>query len=109
MPKLFLLILIAVCAPLRAWAQTSAAADIEQLQKQMYQLYNKNDETAFLDVTNQLKDAAHKAGDEPTSPTAICISATRATTLPYSTASSYPWSPTPPLACGPSLISWARR
>ena len=64
MPKLILLLFIAVCAPLRAWAQTSAAADIEQLQKQMYQLYNKNDEAAFLDVTNQLKDAAHKAGDE---------------------------------------------
>ena len=33
------------------WAQTVVADDIEQLQKQMYQLYNKNDETAFVDIT----------------------------------------------------------
>ena len=48
------------------WAQTVVADDIEQLQKQMYQLYNKNDETAFVDITNKLKDAAQKAGDERT-------------------------------------------
>lgn len=48
------------------WAQSAAADDIAQLQKQMYQLYNKNDETAFVDITNKLKVAAQKAGDERT-------------------------------------------
>ena len=48
------------------WAQPAAADDIEQLQKQMYQLYNKNDETAFVDITNKLKEAAQKANDERT-------------------------------------------
>ena len=50
----------------QTWAQPVAADDIEQLQKQMYQLYNKNDEASFIDVTNRLKEAAQKAGDERT-------------------------------------------
>ena len=32
----------------------------------MYQLYNKGDEAAFIDVTNRLKETAQKAGDERT-------------------------------------------
>ena len=32
----------------------------------MYQLYNKGDEAAFIDVTNRLKVTAQKAGDERT-------------------------------------------
>ena len=48
------------------WAQSAAADDIAQLQKEMYQLYNKNDETAFVDITNKLKEAAQKANDERT-------------------------------------------
>ena len=66
MAKFILLVLLLVSGTLRTWAQPVATDDIGQLQKQMYQLYNKNDETAFIDVTNQLKDAAQKAGDERT-------------------------------------------
>ena len=66
MAKLIIFILFLVSGTLRMWAQPVDADDIGQLQKQMYQLYNKNDETAFIDVTNQLKDAAQKAGDERT-------------------------------------------
>ena len=66
MAKLILLMLLLVSGSLSTWAQPAAADDIGQLQKQMYQLYNKNDEAAFIDVTNQLKEAAQKAGDERT-------------------------------------------
>ena len=66
MKKLILLILILVSGMIPTWAQSAAADDIAQLQKQMYQLYNKNDETAFVDITNKLKVAAQKAGDERT-------------------------------------------
>jgi tetratricopeptide (TPR) repeat protein len=55
-----------VSGTIGTWAQPVADDDIKQLQKQMYQLYNKNDEEAFIDITNQLKDAALKAGDERT-------------------------------------------
>ena len=66
MVKFIILILLLVSGTVQAGAQTVAADDIEQLKKQMYQLYNKNDEAAFLDVTNRLKEAAEKAGDERT-------------------------------------------
>ena len=66
MKKLILLILILMSGMIPTWAQTVAADDIEQLQKQMFQLYNKNDETAFVDITNKLKEAAQRAGDERT-------------------------------------------
>ena len=66
MAKLTLLILLVMSGMLPSWAQPVAADDIAQLQKEMYQLYNKNDETAFMDVTNKLKEAAQKAGDERT-------------------------------------------
>jgi serine phosphatase RsbU (regulator of sigma subunit) len=66
MAKLILLILLLVSGMVHTWAQPVAADDIEQLQKQMYQLYNKNDEATFIDVTNQLKEVAQKAGDERT-------------------------------------------
>ena len=59
-----LLILFLVYGMLPTWAQPVAGDDIGQLQKQMYQLYGKNDETAFIDVTNRLKEAAQRAGDE---------------------------------------------
>ena len=59
-----LLILFLVYGMLPTWAQPVAGDDIGQLQKQMYQLYGKNDETAFIDATNRLKEAAQKAGDE---------------------------------------------
>ena len=50
----------------QAWAQPEASDDIGQLQERMYQLYNKNDEAAFIDITNQLKEVARKAGEERT-------------------------------------------
>jgi len=65
MAKFILLILLFVASAGRAWSQ-AATDDIEQLQKQMYQLYNKNDEVAFIDITNRLKEAAQKTGDERT-------------------------------------------
>ena len=66
MKKLILLILILMSGMMPTWAQSAAADDIAQLQKEMYQLYNKNDETAFVDITNKLKEAAQKANDERT-------------------------------------------
>ena len=61
MAKNILLILLLMSSMLRSWAQAGIADDIVQLQKEMYQLYNKNDETAFVDITNKLKEAAQKA------------------------------------------------
>jgi len=64
--KVILVILFLVFGWELTWAQSNPADDIGQLQKQMYLLYNKNDETAFVDITERLKDAAQKAGDERT-------------------------------------------
>ena len=61
-----LLILFLVSGKGQAWAQSVAADDIQKLQKEMYRLYDKNDEEAFIDVTNRLKEVAKKAGDERT-------------------------------------------
>ena len=66
MNKVVLLILILVSDILPVWAQSVAVDDIQQLQKEMYQLYNQRDEAAFIDVINRLKEAAQKAGDERT-------------------------------------------
>ena len=66
MNKVVLLILILVSDIWPVWAQSVAVDDIQQLQKEMYQLYNQRDEAAFIDVTNRLKEAAQKAGDERT-------------------------------------------
>ena len=66
MAKHIVLILFLMAASLQSWAQPAAANDIAELQKQMYQLYDKNDQAAFMDVTNRLKEAAQKAGDERT-------------------------------------------
>ena len=66
MARLILLVLFLLSDMGQAWAQPAAADDIAQLQKQMYQLYNRNDEAAFMDVTNRLKEATQKAGDERT-------------------------------------------
>ena len=46
MAKFILLILLFLSDAGRTWAQSVAADDIGQLQKQMYQLYNKGDEAA---------------------------------------------------------------
>ena len=66
MTKFILLFLLLTPGMFRMSAQPVAADDITQLQKEMYQLYSKNDEAAFIDVTNRLKEAAEKAGDERT-------------------------------------------
>ena len=66
MARLILLVLFLLSGMGQAWAQPASADDIQQLQKEMYQLYNKNDEAAFIDVTDRLKEAARKAGDERT-------------------------------------------
>lgn len=66
MARLILLVLFFVSGMGHTWAQPVAADDIQQLQKQMYQLYSKNDEAAFIDVTDRLKEAAQKAGNERT-------------------------------------------
>ena len=66
MTKFILLFLLLTPGMFRMSAQPVAADDIMQLQKEMYQLYGKNDEAAFIDVTNRLKEAAEKAGDERT-------------------------------------------
>ena len=64
--KVILLILFLVSGKGQTWAQSVAADDIKQLQNEMYRLYDKNDEAAFIDVTNRLKEVAQKAGDERT-------------------------------------------
>ena len=66
MNKVVLLIQILVSDIWPVWAQSVAVDDIQQLQKEMYQLYNQRDEAAFIDVINRLKEAAQKAGDERT-------------------------------------------
>ena len=45
-------------------AQNEAAATIEQLQKEMYRLYSTHDADEFMDVTERLKKASLKAGEE---------------------------------------------
>ena len=45
-------------------AQNEATATIEQLQQEMYRLYSTHDSVEFMDVTNRLKEAALKAGNE---------------------------------------------
>ncbi len=66
MTKFILLFLLLTPGMFWMSAQPVAADDITQLQKEMYQLYSKNDEAAFIDVTNRLKEAAEKAGNERT-------------------------------------------
>ena len=47
MKQFILLILILMSGMIPTWAQTVVADDIEQLQKQMYQLYNKKRRDGF--------------------------------------------------------------
>ena len=49
-----------------ALAQGSEADNIKQLQTQMYKLYPGTDYDQFIEVTERLKSAALKAGDERT-------------------------------------------
>ena len=45
-------------------AQNETTATIEQLQKEMYRLYPTHDADEFMDVTERLKEASLKAGEE---------------------------------------------
>jgi serine phosphatase RsbU (regulator of sigma subunit) len=56
MNKVVLLILILVSDIWPVWAQSVAVDDIQQLQKEMYQLYNQRDEAAFIDVISRLEE-----------------------------------------------------
>ena len=49
---------------LGAAAQGDAAAEVKRLQSRMYKLYPTNDYDAFMLVTDSLKEACLKAGDE---------------------------------------------
>ena len=53
------------CIPIQMLAQEKvAAADIGELEKEMYRLYPTRNVDEFMDVTERLKEAALKAGDE---------------------------------------------
>jgi hypothetical protein len=45
-------------------AQTAATPDMGQLQKEMYRLYSTRNTDEFMSVTERLKEASLKAGDE---------------------------------------------
>ena len=53
-----------LCIPTQVQAQNEATATIEQLQKEMYRLYSTHDADEFMDVTERLKKASLKAGEE---------------------------------------------
>jgi hypothetical protein len=49
---------------LTARAQTTAGDEVKRLQARMYKLYAGHDYDLFMSVTDSLKEAAEKAGDE---------------------------------------------
>ena len=60
-----ILIFILLCMPIKMQAQENAtAATIEQLEKEMYRIYPTHNVDEFIDVTERLKEAALKAGNE---------------------------------------------
>ena len=60
-----ILIFILLCMPIKMQAQeNSTAATIEQLEKEMYRIYPTHNVDEFMDVTERLKEAALKAGNE---------------------------------------------
>ena len=60
-----ILIFILLCMPIKMQAQENAtAATIEQLEKEMYRIYPTHNVDEFMDVTERLKEAALKAGNE---------------------------------------------
>ena len=63
--RLFCKILLALCLlTLQVHAQRSAADEVKRLQARMYKLYAGHDYDLFMSVTDSLKEAAEKAGDE---------------------------------------------
>ena len=60
-----ILIFILLCMPIKMQAQENAtAATIEQLEKEMYRIYPTRNVDEFMDVTERLKEASLKAGNE---------------------------------------------
>lgn len=61
---ILVLLFCLLCIPTQVQAQNEATATIEQLQKEMYRLYSTHDADEFMDVTERLKKASLKAGEE---------------------------------------------
>ena len=62
---LLILLYFLFCLPLQMLAQEKVeAADIKQLEKEMYRLYPTRNVDEFMDATERLKEAALKAGEE---------------------------------------------
>lgn len=60
-----ILLFFLLCIPIQMLAQKNdAAATIEQLEKEMYRLYPTRNVDEFMDVTERLKEATLKAGNE---------------------------------------------
>ena len=60
-----ILLFFLLCIPIQMLAQKNdAAATIEQLEKEMYRLYPTRNVDEFMHVTEQLKEATLKAGNE---------------------------------------------
>ena len=60
-----ILIFILLCMPIQMLAQeNTTAATIEQLEKEMYRIYPTRNVDEFIDVTERLKEATLKAGNE---------------------------------------------
>ena len=55
--------MLLLCMP-KIQAQNETTATIEQLQQEMYRLYSSTNTEEFMDVTERLKEAALKAGEE---------------------------------------------
>ena len=63
--KPILILLFFFCIPIQMLAQENvAAANIGQLQKEMYRLYPTRNVDEFMDVTERLKEASLKVGNE---------------------------------------------
>lgn len=62
-PILLIFLLLGMSSPMPAQEKT-AAATIGQLKNEMYRLYPTSNVDEFMDVTERLKDASLKAGDE---------------------------------------------
>ena len=60
-----ILLFFLLCMPIQMLAQKNdATATIEQLEKEMYRLYPTRNVDEFIDVTDRLKEASLKAGNE---------------------------------------------
>ena len=63
--KPIIILFFLLCLPIQLLAQKNdTAATIEQLEKEMYRLYPTRNVDEFMDVTDRLKEASLKAGNE---------------------------------------------